>query len=225
MKKEQFLKTLEETFLSLGNAAIGAQQSAYMKNHFPFLGIKKPLRDAHQKGIFQQFPPDSEEELIEVINCLWKYEQREYHYAALDFAHHNRKLLSPAIFVTFEALIRQKSWWDSVDFIAANLVGTLAQKHPELAKTMDRWIQDDNMWIRRTALLFQLKWKTKTDADRLFRYCKLTMHEKEFFIRKAIGWALREYSKTNPTAVKIFIANHENQMSGLSKREGSKLLG
>jgi 3-methyladenine DNA glycosylase AlkD len=89
---------------------------------------------------------------------------------------------------------------------------------------MDRWIEDPYLWIRRAALLYQLRWKQETDEEKLFSYCQKTLHEKDFFIRKAIGWVLREYSKTNPKAVKKFISSHRNHLSNLSIREGSKYL-
>jgi 3-methyladenine DNA glycosylase AlkD len=122
----------------------------------------------------------------------------------------------------FEYLIRTKSWWDTVDDIAANLVGPLLSDYPELIKVMDSWIQDENIWIRRTALIFQLKWKKQTDTNRLFTYCGQVMHERDFFIRKAIGWALRQYSKTDPVAVKQFIQDNQFKLSPLSIKEGGK---
>jgi len=121
-------------------------------------------------------------------------------------------------------MIRTNSWWDTVDTIAPNLVGHLVKTHHELTKLMDQWIEDPYLWIRRAALLHQLRWKEMTDEETLFRYCQKTMHEKDFFIRKAIGWVLREYSKTNPRSVKKFIAKYQSNLSPLSIREGSKYL-
>jgi 3-methyladenine DNA glycosylase AlkD len=123
---------------------------------------------------------------------------------------------------TYANMIRMKSWWDTVDDIAANLVGMLLLDHPELVQAMDDWIQDEFLWIRRTALIFQLKYKQQTDCTRLFGYCTTVMHERDFFIRKAIGWALRQYSKTDPIAVKQFIQTHQHALSPLSVKEGSK---
>ena len=116
-----------------------------------------------------------------------------------------------------------KSWWDTVDGIAP-CVGELVRQDPSLAATMDLWIGDQDMWLRRIAILYQLRYKAATDADRLFSYCELRGHETEFFIRKAIGWALREYAKTDPAAVRGFVACNETILSGLSKREALKNL-
>eukprot|EP01087_Luapelamoeba_hula_P014055 TRINITY_DN4057_c0_g1_i2.p1 TRINITY_DN4057_c0_g1~~TRINITY_DN4057_c0_g1_i2.p1 ORF type:complete len:122 (+),score=10.59 TRINITY_DN4057_c0_g1_i2:413-778(+) len=119
-------------------------------------------------------------------------------------------------------MIRNKSWWDTVDIIASNLVGSLVTQFPQLSATMDNWISDEHLWVRRTALIHQLKYKAATNTDRLYSYIGQLMHEQDFFIRKAIGWALREYSKTDPDSVRDFIAANDSELSSLSKREGSK---
>lgn len=199
-------------------------QAAYMKNKFSFLGIQKPGRARLEKEIFKQYPLTTEKELIEALQLLWQKDEREFHYSACELALYYKKLWTPHIFPLFESMIRTKSWWDTVDDIAANMVGMLIFKYPELTAHMDNWITDEHMWIRRSALLFQLRWKINTNTQRLFSYCTTTMHEKEFFIRKAIGWVLREYSKTNQTAVRDFITTHRITLSGLSIREGSKYL-
>jgi 3-methyladenine DNA glycosylase AlkD len=121
-----------------------------------------------------------------------------------------------------EKLLTTKSWWDSVDSIAP-LAGEMARKYPELIdETMNHWSVDDNFWLRRSAILFQLKYKQQTNEDLLYDYIVKNADSKEFFIQKAIGWALREYSKTNPESVKAFIEG--NHLAPLSIREGSKYL-
>jgi 3-methyladenine DNA glycosylase AlkD len=125
----------------------------------------------------------------------------------------------PGFLAPIRTLVTTKSWWDTVDSLAKNGAGGLVLRYPELAGTMDRWVESENMWLRRTAILHQLGFKERTGADRLFRYCELRAHEQEFFIRKAIGWALREYSKVDADAVRRFVADHDAALSGLSKRE------
>jgi 3-methyladenine DNA glycosylase AlkD len=121
-----------------------------------------------------------------------------------------------------ERLITTKSWWDSVDSIAP-LVGELARKYPELVEeNINHWSKHDNYWLRRASILFQLKYKDETNEALLYDYMVKNADSKEFFIQKAIGWALREYSKTNPKSVKAFIEG--NQLAPLSIREGSKYL-
>jgi 3-methyladenine DNA glycosylase AlkD len=125
----------------------------------------------------------------------------------------------------YERLIREGAWWDFVDAIAAHLVGGALAKEPQVVyPIMDLWINDADMWIRRSAILCQLNLKDRCDQERLFGYCVSRCHEKEFFIRKAIGWALRQYSYVAPQAVKAFLLEHQKELSGLSFREGAKQL-
>jgi len=141
----------------------------------------------------------------------------------MDLALKYNHLWTTATLDTFQTMIRKKSWWDCVDQIGCNLVGSLIKKFPLLVDQMDVWISDrDSFWIRRSALIFQLKYKHNTDKERLFRYIIATMHEDEFFIQKAIGWTLREYSKSNKKDVKKFLQQHKDKLSKLSYREGSK---
>lgn len=215
---------LEKVFLHHKDSEIAGQQKAYLKHQFAFLGIKKPVRALLEKEVFKQFPLASEQDLTDMLRMLWAQEAREFQYAACELAYKYKKLWTPSILTAFEYMIREKSWWDTVDDVAVNLVGLLVQKYPELTDRMDAWIHDEHLWIRRTALLHQLRWKHATNQTRLFDYCFITMHEKDFFIRKAIGWVLREYSKTNPQAVRLFIEQHDACLSGLSIREASRYL-
>ncbi len=218
------IKELEMLFKSAANDEIALKQSAYMRNLFPYLGLTKPQRELLEKTIFKKTKVQDLAALEKILLTLWEQDHREFQYTALCFAQRHRKILTPKILPTLETMIRSKSWWDTVDTIAPNLVGHLVKTHPELTKVMDRWIEDPYLWIRRAALLHQLRWKEDTDEEKLFSYCQKTLHEKDFFIRKAIGWVLREYSKTNPKSVKKFISLHQPRLSNLSIREGSKYL-
>jgi 3-methyladenine DNA glycosylase AlkD len=218
------IKDLEKIFLAAAHPEHALKQSAYMRNLFPFLGLTKPQRELLEKTIFKKTKVENLDALQKILLKLWEKDHREFQYTALCLAQKHRKMLTPKILPTLETMIRNKSWWDTVDTIAPNLVGHLVKLHPELTKLMDQWIEDPYLWIRRAALLHQLRWKAETDEEKLFSYCKKTLHERDFFIRKAIGWVLREYSKTNPKAVKKFISLHQTQLSTLSIREGSKYL-
>ncbi len=131
---------------------------------------------------------------------------------------------TPAFLPVAEHMIATKSWWDTVDLLAANVVGPLVAATPALRSEMDRWLVSDDLWLARSALLHQLKWKGDTDADWLFAACLTRAGDTEFFLRKAIGWALREYSKTDAAAVRRFVSDHDAELSGLSKREALKWL-
>ena len=203
---------LNQTFHLNADASIAIKKCAYMRGLFPFFGLETPLRRTLQKPLYKSNPLQDEWQLKQALQELWSKEQREFQYAALDIARHFIKFTSTDMLEIYEVMIRTKSWWDTVDDIAAHLVGSLLLDHPKLIPVMDRWIEDENLWIKRTALIFQLKWKQRTDTDRLFTYCHKQMHDPDFFIRKAIGWALRQYSKTDPLAVKQFIQNHQHQL-------------
>jgi 3-methyladenine DNA glycosylase AlkD len=216
--KTEFLTKL---FESNRNEKEAMPMKEYMKDHFPFLGIKSPIRKKLEKGFFKETgilkEPFDQEFIIE----LWEKDEREYQYMALTYIEKSLKRLQKEDLALMERLVLEKSWWDTVDAIAAKPVGKIAEKFPEvIEETIDAWAEHDNMWLRRTAILFQLKYKEKTDEERLYIYIKSNSDSKEFFIQKAIGWALREYSKTNPSSVKQFI--NENSLAPLSVREGSK---
>ncbi|MEH7115817.1 DNA alkylation repair protein [Neobacillus vireti] len=195
----------------------------YMKGHFPFLGIKSPLRKELEKQFFKETGILNEPFNKEFIEELWNQNEREYQYIALSYMEKSLKKLKKSDLPFMEWLITTKSWWDTVDAISPKPVGTIAAKFPEvIEETIDGWAVAENIWKRRAAILFQLKYKEKTNEELLYRYIMKNADSKEFFIQKAIGWALREYSKTNPTSIKQFIDGQ--RLVPLSIREGSKYL-
>jgi 3-methyladenine DNA glycosylase AlkD len=194
----------------------------YMKDHFSFLGIKSPLRKELEKQFFKETGILKEEFNKDFVVGLWEKDEREYQYTAITYMGKFIKKLPKDVIPFLESLITSKSWWDSVDSIAP-LVGELARKYPELVEeNINHWSIHDNFWLRRASILFQLKYKNETNEALLYEYMVKNADSKEFFIQKAIGWALREYSKTNPESVKAFIEG--NQLAPLSIREGSKYL-
>ena len=217
--KHPLIIHLTELFEAQADMTLKPRQEAYMRSQFSFFGVNKTKRLAIQKIVFKTHPIKTIEELTEIVRALWQLQTREYLYTAFDILQHNKKLWTPEIVHLFEYCITTASWWDTVDNLAANCVGPLCTQFPALKEIMHRWISADNLWLRSTALLFQLRYKTRTDTNLLFAYCIKTMHEKDFFMRKAIGWALREYSKTDPKAVHTFVAAYRDKLSPLSIRE------
>ena len=192
---------------------------AYMRNQFQFFGIRTPERTALLRDYLEENGKPPVEELPDIVRSLWSEPQRECQYFALSLLDKQSRHLTKEHLPLLEELITDKSWWDTIDHIAPNHVGKIYQTEEDDAY-LEKWIHSDHMWLKRISILHQLKYKEKTDQDRLFRYILLHNESKEFFIQKAIGWALREYSKTDPEAVQQFIES-EN-LAPLSKREGMK---
>ncbi len=221
---DEALARLTAAFEPAADPERAAFMAAYMKGHFPFLGITSPARRALAKAALAGLPAPTEDDVAAVALACWALEAREYQYAAADYCVRWVRVCSAGFLPVAEGLITTKSWWDTVDLLAARVVGPLVTATPSLRSEMDRWLVSDDLWLARSALLHQLKWKGDTDADWLFGACLSRAADTDFFLRKAIGWALREYSKTDEVAVRRFVADHDAQLSGLSKREALKWL-
>jgi 3-methyladenine DNA glycosylase AlkD len=210
---------LVERFEPHRDAQRAAAMSAYMRNLFPFAGIAATDRRRLQREAAAGLTPPDQAALSETLDTLWSMPEREYQYAALDLASRHVRVCGPGFLATARRLVSTKSWWDTVDALAGHVVGPLVAAHPQLTADMDEWIQADDMWVARTALLHQLTYKQRTDRARLFAYCLARSGHPDFFIRKAIGWSLREYSKTDAEAVRAFVTDNDDRLSPLSKRE------
>jgi 3-methyladenine DNA glycosylase AlkD len=220
---EKYIDLLIQMFEENRNSADAEPMRKYMKDHFLFLGIKSPLRKELEKQFFKETNLLKEPLNHEFVTELWKKDDREYQYTALAYLEKSLKKLQKEDLPFLEDLIVTKSWWDTVDALAPKPVGEISRKYPEvIEETIKGWATNENLWLRRASILFQLKYKQQTNENLLFQYIQQNADSKEFFIQKAIGWALREYSKTNPYSVKRFIEN--NQLAPLSIREGSKYL-
>jgi 3-methyladenine DNA glycosylase AlkD len=201
--------------------AVGMQ--AYMKTDMPFYGVQGPGRRAIARQLFADFPPADRAEYEAVVLGLWALPHREEKYLALEVAGHFRSFVDTASLPLYRRLIVEGAWWDFVDEVATHIVRRVILQEPASAwPEVDTWIGDSDMWLRRSAIICQVGAKEKTDSDRLFAFCEARIEEKEFFIRKAIGWSLREYAKTDPEAVAEFAAEHRARLSGLSYREATK---
>ncbi|WP_344082825.1 DNA alkylation repair protein [Luedemannella helvata] len=219
---EAFLTRLTESFEAARDPDRAPAMRAYMRDQFPFLGIGAPAQQSLVRAALRDLPPPTEDDLTTVALACWARPEREYQYAACFVLRRHAKRCTAAFLPTARTLVTTKSWWDTVDALAAHTVGPLVAAHPELREVMDAWSADDNLWVVRTALLHQLRYGAATDARRLFAYCAAQAGHPDFFIRKAIGWALREYARTNPEAVRDFVAR--TPLSPLSIREALKHL-
>ncbi len=194
--------------------------SKYMKYKFPFLGIQKPLRAVLTKDFLKQKCKGKRIDWDFIFECYGK-EEREFHYLSLHYIIMMKNHIEAKDLKNIEKLITVNSWWDSVD-ILSEPIGLVYLRYPEKREEILKYISSDNMWLRRISIIFQLKFKEKTDTEVLERAILANADTSEFFINKAIGWALREYSKTNGKWVREFISKHK--LSNLSIREASKYI-
>ncbi|MFC5802840.1 DNA alkylation repair protein [Streptomyces formicae] len=200
------------------------EAAAYMKDVAPFLGIRTPERRALSRTVLEGTARPGETDCAAVALRCWQLPEREYHYFAVDYLRRHTGHCSSAFLPVVRHLVTTVPWWDTVDALAAHVVGGLVAADPALVPVMDEWIEDDDLWVARSALLHQLRYKQATDAERLFRYCLRQAAHPDFFIRKAIGWSLREYAKTDPDAVRDFVAGARDRLAPLSVREALKNL-
>lgn len=205
------------------NPANAKAMQSYMKDNFPFYGIPKPKRALLFKELFLDNGLPNEFQFRTVVHLLWDQTYRELHYLALEVLVKNKKHFLESDIILFEEMLRTHSWWDSIDYISPTIVGIWLKKFPQhKINLLTRWNRDSNYWIRRASLLAQLKEKEETDHELLFNLIIPLTNEKEFFIRKAIGWSLRELAKHKPKEVLSFVK--QQTMSPLSKREALKHL-
>jgi len=215
---------IEAGFEEMANPAKAVQMAAYMKNQYSFYGVNAP----NPQDLFRMLWIDHKAEMIEewreLVQLLWKKDQREYQMMGLVLLRRVTKKMNEDDLRLLIHLIKDKSWWDTVDAIASTQVGYVLSKNKAFQYEMARkWIQCDNMWIRRTALIHQLKYKEEVDIELLFELIDVVADEKEFFIKKAAGWALRDAARRYPNEI-IEYVNNRAHLSGLTKREALKHL-
>ncbi|MFJ9740894.1 DNA alkylation repair protein [Streptomyces sp. NPDC101166] len=218
------LDRLTVAYAAEADPARAAAMRAYMKDVAPFLGLPTPERRALSRAVLAGTPRPDETDCTAIALRCWALPQREYHYFAVDYLRRHVGRCTSGFLPVVRHLVTTVPWWDTVDLLAAHVVGALVAADPRLRAETDAWIADDDLWLARTALLHQLRHKERTDADRLFAYCLRQAGHPDFFIRKAIGWALREYAKTSPEAVRAFLDSEGRRLSPLSLREATKNL-
>jgi len=220
---DNYIKQVKNILSELSDSARADQMSAYLKNQFQFLGLPTPVRRASLKYLNPSL--FSEEELFQIAEDLWLLPEREYRYVAIDLLDRNSKVVSLTSISRLLHLIQREPWWETVDSVSGVIGDVIARaRKTDIAaqEVMDEAIIDSSFWIRRVALIHQLGWRMQTDEDRLFRYAISVSSDKEFFIRKAAGWALRDYARWNPDAVRNFVINNQSRLSGLTISEATK---
>ena len=215
------IKNLRNLLSAHGDDATAEWSRQYMKDQFEFFGIKAPLRRALFKQFWAENTPPQYNELSDHVWELWLEPEREFQYYAIELLEKYKKTWAEDIIALFEKLIVTKSWWDSVDYISSALVSVYFKKYPhQIIPITERWMASGNMWLQRVCLIFQLTYRKQTDTELMFNYMRQLNHSKEFFIQKAIGWALRQHARTDADVVRQFVEN--TYLALLSKREALK---
>lgn len=217
MKVEDIFQGLKE----VANPEDAIHMKAYMKDQFEFLGVKTPVRRKLSKVFFKK-----NSSLVidwKFIHQAWDNPYREMQYVVLDYLQLKQKALTPSDLPKIKKLAQTKPWWDTIDFLCRS-VGFICLHYPETKKFVLEWSRDEDFWLRRIAIEHQLLQKEETDVQLLEQILINNLNQTEFFINKAIGWALRDYSKTNPDWVLEFIEKYKDKLSKLSIKEGSKYL-
>lgn len=219
-----FVAELENAFRQNASSEAAASMEAYMKNNFAFFGIKTTPRREILKELWKTHKEEIKQNTRTIAWELFSKKEREFHYCAIEILIKElKKNYVKKDIQLIEKMIITHSWWDSVDTIAKYLLGNYFVQFPEETELIiSRFSDSDNMWLNRSVILFQLDYKAKTDADLLFSICQKFKDSKEFFIQKAVGWALRTYSYFNPEGVTEFVANTD--LKPLSKREALRNL-
>lgn len=217
-----YLKEIQKIFVANGDQLIAKGAKTYLLNQFEFYGIKTPLRRQICKAFYKTHPIKDHTELSKLIKECFNEPQRELHYFAIELLGHHKKIWSIKTIPLIEWMITHQSWWDSVDSTNTHVISKFFLLHPEHIKAYtSKWNQSSNKWLIRMSILFQLTYKTKTDTNLLSRYIENSQLHEDFFVRKAIGWALRAYAYTNKKWVVQFVKAHP-LLNNLSKKEALK---
>ena len=225
MSAKEIYNRIETGFKDHSDPSKSVDMERYMRDQFEFYGIKSPERNALSKPFLQEVKNLDKDEIINLVQALWQQKKRELHYLAQEILFKSAKKVINEIedIELLEWMITTNSWWDTVDFIAPKLMKYYFQKFPsEKFDHVKKWIESENIWLKRSAILFHLKTKEKTDFDLLFDTILKLSDTSEFFIDKAIGWVLREHAKKNESKITVFIKKNYQKLSKLSVKEALK---
>lgn len=218
-----YIADLEKLFRKYGTRDRSEGAKAYMRNQFDYIGLDTTTRRHLQNEFHKTHTLPPKENLESLVKTLWKNPHREMQYFAMELYEKYKKQFSANDIPVFEMMITNKSWWDTVDFVGPKLIAALHLNYPELQEAnCARWMKSKNMWLMRAAIIHQNLYKKKTNEALLYKLISQCMDHPDFFIRKAIGWSLRQYARTNPASVKRFVTGNKNKLSELSKKEALK---
>ena len=223
-KVNNLYNNLSVEFDILKNDKEAIPMAKYMKNNFEFLGIHSKERKEAEKKVFKTIPKDEKEYIdFSFTDKCYNNKYREFQYAAIDYLILKNKYLNKTHIEKLKEYALTKSWWDTIDFLD-RIIGDIALRDETVNDILLEWSLSDNIWLRRIAIDHQLLRKEKTNIELLEKIILNNLDSKEFFINKAIGWSLRDYSKTNSDWVRDFIERHKDNMANLSIKEASKYI-
>jgi 3-methyladenine DNA glycosylase AlkD len=217
-----FHRALVAAMRPMSDPDLARGMCAYMRGQFDYLGIPTPLRRKTAIVLIRTFRPKDAGQLRKATQALWPMTEREYQYIAVDLLQHHHALLGVKDLPWLLKLAQDKPWWDTVDSIATVVSRIVRRERIKGQPAMDRALRARSFWVRRIAMIHQLGWREETDTKRLFSYADSLAQEQEFFIRKAIGWALRDYAWHDPNAVRKYLARESGRLSSLTYREAGK---
>lgn len=222
----RLLTRLRASLTEVANPLRASAMQAYMKSDMPYLGVPAPVARVVFKSVFAQTEIPSAEDWRRDVLDLWRnagYREERYGAIALTGDRRARGFQTLSALPIYEEMITSGAWWDYVDEIAVHRIGPLLQREPEpMRATMLEWSRSDNVWKRRTSIICQNSFKNTTDLALLYACIEPSLASREFFLRKAIGWALRQYAWTDPHEVVRYVLVHQHDLSPLSKREALK---
>lgn len=221
-----FLKPLISLYAMHSDKVYKEGIEKYMLHQFVYFGVRTPNRRLIHQNYFKQFPlTDFSNEIEQIVNDCYEQPEREYQYLAIELMHFYKKQIADTHIDFIEFMITQKSWWDTVDFISSDICDYYFKQYPNRIEAVtSNWNESNNTWLIRSAIIFQKKYRLNTNTQLLAKYILNHTNSKEFFIQKAMGWALREYAKHNPSWVLQFVHEHDLVLPKLTKREALKHL-
>lgn len=220
---QTFISKITSIFKANANSVVAEGAKAYMRNQFDFLGIPALVRKKLTKQYLKENPLTDIKTVASIAKQLWQLSEREYQYFAIELLAFYKKKWNASIIELFEYCVTHKSWWDSVDFLITECIAPYFKQYPDaISEITSAWNKSNNIWLQRSSILFQKKYRSATNTQMLTCYILEHTASKEFFVQKAIGWALREYSYENESWVKDFVAQYP--LAPLSKREALKAI-
>lgn len=219
----EYIKTLGTILSENANPKDASFMKKYMRDQFEYFGIRAPKRKELFRGFIREYGYPESEIFEPVIRKLYAMPEREFHYFAMEVVYKNTGKFKPSSVKLFEYMIVTNAWWDTVDFIAANILGKFFRNYPEMVpECTNSWMDSGNLWLQRSCILFQLKYRQNTDIHLLYKFIDRLKDSREFFIQKAIGWMLREYSKSNPLEVLQYV--DKTALKPLSRKEATRII-